>query len=755
MSCPSKIKTITTKTPVWKDNITCIWLSEQNPETTWSRWNGICVGADDFEKWSGLDAYICCLVVKEDNAIERILGFANQVETICATKATLAKIPAERWKTSFSYIIQLDDLTMFPFLNCTWDGTYADAVAIAAQLFRFRRIVDWSGSDRRKTVLEEAGIKLVSHIVPEKVHLITQYFRPENKRRQKEIRKCLYKNIANSYIDKIILFNETDLLSEWKKEHGSDKIEQIIVGRRLRYSDFIQYALSAPPNVFVILANADIYMTETLSCLWEVNMADKMFSLLRWDEQSDDTTEPKLFGPTARSQDSWIVRTDSVHCRKWNMTTLNYSIGVPGCDNKFSMDMFRNRFTVSNPCYTIKTVHVHRDLGRSYTEKDILYADSYLYIEPTVLSPMHIVCDITADNGVVNTTDILNNPFSIQIRSSSISSAIVFCTMVSKGGRYTWEANIDNFHTDSFNVHKMNHKSVTSMGLMYDDHNMYVGSQEAANEYWSNTVINTFSPMQAVPYMLAIPVSDKTVFQDTDTYCLKYLSRALRLKKELGSEYSFFAPRDFVKTLVKFTKENRRLNAVPWTEDSIVYSQTVLGILPNSNSYELGSEDINILRESYSGWVKSPYSYEKKCVVQTTQTQTNIHTPFSLAFSEDLVKSLGEGWTIQFLSETDTGSDAYDKLIGASLFITWNEPKSRMWHKIWALPEDAYVLDFQNELNMDGELQHVAAAASLKSYVFPTHKAPIEHVQNEIRKIFQKWAANKLNRMTTNSTWSY
>jgi hypothetical protein len=79
-------------------------------------------------------------------------------------------------------------------------------------------------------------------------------------------------------------------------------------------------------------------------------------------------------------------------------------------------------------------------------------------------------------------------------------------------------------------------------------------------------------------------------------------------------------------------------------------------------------------------------------------------------------------------------------LLGASLCIFIGGPKTNhIWSKLWALPKDCCVIEFQQELKIDGEFQHLAHVAGFKSWILLLAKGPEIDVQEQVMEQLQKW----------------
>jgi hypothetical protein len=95
-------------------------------------------------------------------------------------------------------------------------------------------------------------------------------------------------------------------------------------------------------------------------------------------------------------------------------------------------------------------------------------------------------------------------------------------------------------------------------------------------------------------------------------------------------------------------------------------------------------------------------------------------------------------WVIHIVSDRNPGS--YDSIVGASLCIVLGGPQTHTkWARLWALPTDACVVEFQQELAVDGELQHLCHVSDLKSWVLLLAKGSVSDVQDQIMEQFEKW----------------
>ena len=692
-------KQLTLSTPLQRDQRTLIWLQQQNPTVAWSRWDGIVSSLADYHRWYEAESRLVGMVLLEgegDAFLEDLYLVAKEVPMILLSRAILSLKSEDYWTDNFDNLLCLDDvIDSYPFLITPWDGSAEDAVAIMALLCRYRRVVDVT-APRLSDVPCEYGIH------PPATCLITQYFVScGSLDRSLELRECLLQNCKSLYIDTIVLLNETDLSHEWADIPGSEKITQVVIGKRLTYYDALAYIKkSVPTQTIAIIANADIYFDETLLDLWKLKGEDRMLALLRWDVTSDGIT---LFGPRPDSQDTWILWSDSVKCRQWDEGIFGFPFGQPGCDNVFAGHMLRQRFLLANPALSIKTLHLHQSGIRTYSKTNVVPSDLYVALEPTHLldsaqvqvphgSP-HCIC-----HGLV--------PF--EIRSASLSDEITYCTMLDTGGRYKWiPAEQNRYFEPAIPVYTWRNACVTPTGLVYDAYTVYTGRHAEKFQYWKGAHVDIFTPLQKTKRMIAIPFADDSVFLNPDTYVLQYLSRAYRLLEEYPGA-SIWIPNGIEVDAA----------GIPWGTGC--WAEEVVGFLPGP--LELGQEDVMALRCRLPAW--QPYPSSRRCVIVTDSVLT-------MSFVRERLAPLLVGWDI-------VAYDQYDSIVGASLCILVGGAATK-WSKLWALPNDCCVIEFQQELAIEGEFQHLCHVSGWKSWVLLLAKGPAHDIQDQIGEQFVKW----------------
>jgi hypothetical protein len=734
MAVPVVPKLLNLSTPIIRNQRTLIWLQNQDNTVNWSKWDAVVTNIDSYKKWSQTNAKIVGIILNKvpdntDTFLSELFEISKRVPLMLLSQNILALKSQEYWSENFDNILNIDNiLDQYPFIEEPWNNTDDDAVAIFSLLCRYNRVVDCLPSQSRLSVIP-TSIKFILGIVPSETWVFTQFFKHKDIKRYNEIKECLTRNCACPHIDKIVLINEKDFTSEFSKIPGSKKITQFVSGRRLTYANFIQYVYDVVPrNVFTILCNADIYFGDSLLDLHKVNMADKMLGLLRWDVDTEG--DAKIFGPRADSQDTWIFLSDSIKERKWDYNKFNFQLGQPGCDNAFAGHILRNRFLISNPAVNFKTFHLHNTNIRNYDKKDFIRADVYINLAPT------FIIDSKQETVPSDTPTMISNELaSFEVKSSSMSNEITYCTMLEKEGRYKWEPSIENHYFEpAIPVYKWKKSSVTPNGLVYDLFTIYRGkhAEEDKFNYWTGANVDILTPLQKRTKMFAIPFKNTDIFHHPDTYILNYISRCARLLKTYP-ETSFWIPPQFAEYLEYFDWGVEKLNAVLFDENTACYADEVIGLLPGPQTLELGTEDITTLRELYPSWVEKPIG--KICSVVLGQQITQ-------QFAEEVIAKFlqdkSEDWSIRFVRESDYAS--YDALLGASLCIFIGGQKTQnFWSKLWALPKECCVVEFQQELKIDGEFQHLAHVSGFKSWVLLLSKGSLTDVQEQMIEQLTKW----------------
>lgn len=220
--------------------------------------------------------------------------------------------------------------------------------------------------------------------------LITTFYIPNNREREKEINLCLRKNYENPFIKKIYLLNDKIYELPFKQQND-EKIEQIIINSspnyKLRFDDAVNFINNNNEFIgkYCILSNSDIYFDETLENINKQYITNNVFALLRYDESEDGSLS--LYSennkPRVNSQDCWIFKSPL----KVDIKRLDFEFGTLGCDNVFANVVYTSGIYISNPCLDIKTIHVHLSNFRTYNNNIWINRD-YCYVIPCNLREM-------------------------------------------------------------------------------------------------------------------------------------------------------------------------------------------------------------------------------------------------------------------------------------------------------------------------------------------------------------------------------
>jgi len=684
-----KIRLLQHDTSTWKSKKTLVWLKSTDDLTQpWNRYDVGVVGSTTYLQCvaQGIAPDIVVCVDLEDK--DWLCKGYSDVRLIFASKALL-----DLFGTSFfemqniNNILCLEELNiLYPFLGAAWDSSVADACVCTALVLRFGYTYPLNPSVRNLH-----GLNISQTLVPpQKLYLLTQYYLSKDKLRQQELCDALNKNIENPYIDHILLLNETDLVNHYTK---SAKVSQVVLGKRLHYSDIIEYIQKhIPANSLVSFANTDIYLDTSIRNIWSTHMDDKFLALLRYEKG-------KIFGPRADSQDTWIVSSDSVQQRQINLKDFDFSFGVSGCDNAITLEMLRHKFLVVNPALTIKTHHLHSSEIRTYSLDDITNKDIYLYIEPTGLHDMEPCTRYPKENIV---SKFKHAEFTRSVICSNQQRAATFCKMLEKAERYSYSPIGKNiFSLGTTEIYKFNNVFQTNSGLIYDYDKIYVGPSKRAAEYWSTSQLSSLSPSVKVKKAYVAPLPSCNI-DSVENYLIYYLPKILLLKQQFDNsdKGEFWCPnkQSFIKALSQFKWTHKSLPLLSHSEVPLVYAETAYVWFPTDN-IDVSMEEMDILRSMLKP------SYEEPSVV-VYMDETYI--------TKDFVKELEKSQSVKVIFKDTSCERKIELLQKATAYIVYNSESTRSgWSYVWCMPKGSKVYDIQCELTQCGELLHISNASSL------------------------------------------
>lgn len=179
---------------------------------------------------------------------------------------------------------------------------------------------------------------------------------------------CLYKNLANESIDKLVLFVDNCEFNNIFNE----KLIIVPIQPRLSYKMWMDYADKEYPEDIKILTNSDVYFDESLSFLDQINKWENtLYILTRKDLTKDGKIIPSStnYNPDNicpispnNSQDAWIYKhIDIEFNRDWNL-------GVMHCENHFRELAKQSGIMTINLFEKIRLIHVDWRTHKTYSQ---------------------------------------------------------------------------------------------------------------------------------------------------------------------------------------------------------------------------------------------------------------------------------------------------------------------------------------------------------------------------------------------------
>jgi hypothetical protein len=215
------------------------------------------------------------------------------------------------------------------------------------------------------------------------VLLATQYYLSSNGERQKEIDKCLERNILNTEINQYVIFFEneeaykhfielhhltcgqrTKLEMELKRLNHFN-LEIIKNWQRPTFNDIFDRIENFNDNkkYFNIIANTDIFLNkDSINDIKQYLEPKEAYCLSRWDIKENESFE--LFN-RPDSQDTFIY-----YGKLIKNINAPFVMGSLGQDNKLCYLFKEAGYEPVNPSHTIKTFHLHLSDFRTYIDKD-------------------------------------------------------------------------------------------------------------------------------------------------------------------------------------------------------------------------------------------------------------------------------------------------------------------------------------------------------------------------------------------------
>jgi hypothetical protein len=736
------IRILKTNTTIWRNRKTVVWVNEATSSRHLDRHDTVCVGLPEYQAALQKEIHIDALILNQvtRDAVEFVKAKQlHQTMLLFITRGIAAAIGEKEFLAlRLANVVCLEEIhQVFPFVgkDLPWNGSVEDAVTLVALILRATRVLgvapDKLSSDR-KAHLDSTGIAFEAYETPQipQLWFLTQFYRPDKARREREIKRCLEENVKCSFIDKIVLLNEKDFSSSFPSD-PKKKIEQVVIGKRLTYALVLQwFQANAPPNTICVFANSDIYLDSSARHLWSMDLQDRFLTLLRWDVQ-EDGSPAKLFGPRPDSQDTWIFWSDSLKARTFNWADLDFPFGKAGCDNAINVEMLRKKFLIVNPAYSIKTYHVHSSAIRTYDPTDVVDKPMYFYAEPTGIHDMEPIEDLKSY--ISNT--VTSRQFHRKLEGASERALDTYCTMVAKQEVFPYtRTSLNTFEGSPIQLQRFSNVFHTSQGLVYDTRRIYVGKTETMQKAWSDAKVSPLVPAFHAKKTLCVHLPNETL-QTAESFLLDYISRILLLRK-LEGPGEFWAPQNerLMDALqIFYWGEQREVSVLPITPNAQVWADEVVQWAPAEQEL-LRAEQIDCLRASLqTPWIKSASVEGKPRYV------VMVNDFCSAEWVNELEAQLPHV-DIQCLFVGRTSpSRCVERLLGAQGIFFYGGPKSQeRWGWNWLLPLGANVIEIQNEMEPDGFAAHMSGAAGLRHMIVSVPRAKPEFQRKEsIRQIVE------------------
>lgn len=695
-----EVRIIKSEGAIHKNSKTLVWL-DMDGKMDGYRWD---VGTSDLDTWyyakeSNIPVKVVILMGNVEAAEEWLVsGLWKTCTMVAASSAVLEKIGmTELASLGISNMICLEEMAnVYPYLETPWDGTEMDARALVSIVLHYTRTFPVEAP--RDTTRYGLTCSNVMETPPQCV-LITQYYKPANARRAREIDTCLRKNVECRYIDKIIL------LGEKMYDLSGEKIEQHVIGERLRFNIVMKWIYDhVDPNTNVVIANSDIYMDDTLSILWSINTENVFFSLLRWDDAENPSAPPKMFGPRSDSQDTWIVNAKSVKERTWDWSTIDFPFGKGGCDNAFTIEMFRQKFLVVNPAINLVTHHVHNSRIRDYDPADIVEKPVLMYVHPSGVHDLRPVLGF--NQKPVHTYMVEKIPVHLN-GSYTPNQYATFMKMLSK-------AEIDTPPAYKVPIYEFTNVFETASGLLRTHTDILIGPSKKSNSIWAEAELSVTAACVAVDVGLVAYLSDEMA-ADPVKYMYYYLGKIIALHKLSGGVGEWIASQNMVETMHLFSWNKEEMPLISRNKHYETWCKKAYAWLPQE-SEAITRVEVDALRSMLNErWLNTT---EKRyvCVIDEHW--------ITEAIADQLESSANN--PVSYIYPSTSVSTAVSLLRGASDVVIFSRKDSvSRWGLFWVLPQGARVHEVQLEMEPNLDIYSMCQVADLKHvlHIVPRLKA--------------------------------
>lgn len=730
-----KIRVLTSDASIWKNSKTLAYMNEPftKAKRRWRRWDILVSSAKpEFLLWKP-DIVLLTEETPESNEWLKSED-SKKIRFILVSLKAIKTLNEQGFDiSSLGNVICLEEFhSMYPFLGPEWSGSIEDAILCSAIIFRYNRLIGLEPQQQRLTQLRFTDLKLEilkEHSGPEPLVLIQQYYKPSDLKREKELKKCLIQNIECEYIDQIYLFMESNLSLP---SDPQGKITQIPLKTRLSYAnciDLIQRIIGS--GKLVVFANADIYLDKSWKSIWSVNLKDVFVALLRWEEGSVNQ-EPTLFGPRNDSQDSWLIHSDSVLDRTWNLSAFNIPFGKSGCDNAILIEFLRNKFKIVNPAMNLRTIHVHKSEFRTYVKSDIVDRPNYMFVEPTGL---HELNPITSWSGWAG-EPVPYEPLDRPLKATTSKHLGIFCSQMNRDPSFLWASEGLNTYLPPVGqdrpISVEGGVFVSPSGLVYRHTDIYVGTTDIQKGAWSDNKLSHLMASYNVETMMAFQLESKWL-NEPSLFALYYLSKVIQQNK-VTPDASFWCKKTngLLSAIHLFKWEKAQGRLLEYSEQVQVFAQKVVG--RTCHGTRPVKADIDSLRDAMDGKWNASVSPNITVIVQD-----------SVHLNGELVQKLQSKFsTVRIIDSSSDATTWAKTLSGCSQIIlssSVKNSKDSSWAWLWLAPVGCKVLELQEEREPSDSLIHLAAASGLEWTLLQYPRSTPEGFKKIVEKEVDKWIA--------------
>lgn len=207
-----------------------------------------------------------------------------------------------------------------------------------------------------------------------KFHLYNNYYVDRTPNRQYELEQCFIRNILCSEIDRIIVLMSNahqmhfvQMLLRNDLEAYSKKIKVVLSETRPTYRDWFSMTRKYTDiNSISCIANSDIIFTdEEIQKIKQYDFGiNNCIALSRWDISDINDLSKSIIHDRSDSQDAWIKKGSFK-----DIPEAKFTLGIAGCDNRIAYLLEQSGYKLFNPCYSIKSYHLHNSNVRNYINR--------------------------------------------------------------------------------------------------------------------------------------------------------------------------------------------------------------------------------------------------------------------------------------------------------------------------------------------------------------------------------------------------